>query len=186
MRALTASSDTEGAGDGGLRSTVRAARTYGERAVSHSGDLVAGRSRKRRTDPVRGRVNAEEVVLGTVTLPGLERSVADARGFLRGLLAPGEVLDDLTLVVSELVCNAITHTRSRDDGKVTVTLVQGSGVLLLEVTDDGADGARPVLKDEDGGESGRGIRVVDALASRWAFRQDPDHTTVWAEFDRRT
>lgn len=150
--------------------------------MSHSGDLVAGRSRKRRTDPVRGRVNAEEVVLGTVTLPGLERSVADARGFLRGLLAPGEVLDDLTLVVSELVCNAITHTRSRDDGKVTVTLVQGPGVLLLEVTDDGADGARPVLKDEDGGESGRGIRVVDALASRWAFRQDPDHTTVWAEF----
>jgi hypothetical protein len=64
----------------------------------------------------------------------------------------------------------------------TKGLVQGPGVLLLEVTDDGADGARPVLKDEDGGESGRGIRVVDALASRWAFRQDPDHTTVWAEF----
>src|SRR5260370_41417043 len=81
-------------------------------------------------------VNAEGVVLGTVTLPGLKRSVADARGFLRELLAPGEVLDDLTLVGSELVGNASTHTGSRDDGKVTVTVVQGPGGLLLEVTED--------------------------------------------------
>src|SRR5260370_24232548 len=65
--------------------------------------------------------NAEGVVPGTVTLPGLKRSVADARGFLRGLLAPGEVLDHVTLVVSELVCNAIPPTPSRADSQGTVT-----------------------------------------------------------------
>jgi hypothetical protein len=46
-------------------------------------------------------MNAEEVVLGTITLPGLRRSVAYARSFRRGLLPPCHpALDDLTMVVA--------------------------------------------------------------------------------------
>lgn len=124
------------------------------------------------------------VVLGQITLPGRRRSVAHARTFLRDLL-PREhpIIDDLVTVGSETVCNAVTHTASgRAEGRVTVVLLVDCGTYRLEVTDDGADGTRPCLKAEDGGESGRGMRIVDALTQRWGYREDGARTVVWAEF----
>ncbi|WP_433473304.1 ATP-binding protein [Spirillospora sp. CA-142024] len=122
------------------------------------------------------------VVLGTITLPGVRRSVWYARRFLRDLLPPGHpVLDDLVTVGSETVCNAITHTASGDGGRVTVSLLAGRDVYRLEVADDGAGGGRPRLKAETGAESGRGLRVVEALSESWGFRTDGDRTVVWAE-----
>ncbi|GAA2129100.1 hypothetical protein GCM10009727_20350 [Actinomadura napierensis] len=85
-------------------------------------------------------------------------------------------------VVSELVCNAVTHTASGDGGQVTVSLLAGSDCLRLEVADDGAGGRRPRLKGETGAESGRGLRIVDALTRGWGFRPDGPRTVVWAEF----
>ncbi|WP_165970742.1 ATP-binding protein, partial [Actinomadura sp. 6K520] len=58
----------------------------------------------------------------------------------------------------------------------------GDGVYRLEVADDGAAGVRPHVKAEVGAESGRGMRIVAALASRWGFRADGHRTVVWAEF----
>ncbi|WP_433462963.1 ATP-binding protein [Spirillospora sp. CA-128828] len=122
------------------------------------------------------------VVVGTITLPGVRRSVGYARRFLRDLLPPGHpVLDDLVTVGSETVCNAITHTASGDGGRVTVSLLAGGDVYRLEVADDGAGGGRPRLKAETGAESGRGLRVVEALSESWGFRADGDRTVVWSE-----
>ncbi|MFD0536417.1 ATP-binding protein [Actinomadura luteofluorescens] len=122
-------------------------------------------------------MSGELVVLGAVTLPGVHRSVRNARRFLRDMLPPGHPgLDDLMTVGSETVCNAITHTASGDGGWVTVSLLAGEGVHRLEVADDGADGRRPRVKAEDGSESGRGMRVVEALSDRWGYRTDGDRT----------
>ncbi|MBO2459319.1 ATP-binding protein [Actinomadura violacea] len=119
------------------------------------------------------------VVVGALTLPGVGRSVGHARRFLRDMLPPDHPgLDDLVTVVSELVCNAVTHTVS---GRVTVSLLAGDGLLRLEVADEGG-GGRPRLGAETGGESGRGLRIVDALARSWGFRPDGPGTVVWAEF----
>ncbi|MGI8333978.1 ATP-binding protein [Actinomadura scrupuli] len=150
------------------------------------------------------------VVLGTVTLPGTLRSVAYARSFLRDLLPPGDpALDDVVLVGSETVCNAITHTASgQPGGTVTVGLAGGCGVYRLEVADEGSGGARPLPRPgggpedgarpgtasggrpetwpEDGAESGRGLRIVRALSLRWGFHEDGDRTIVWAEFPAPT
>lgn len=125
-------------------------------------------------------------VLGTITLPGVRPSVAYARGFLRDMLPVGAAaLDDLVLVGSETVCNAITHTRSgATGGRVTVRLLEGAGVYRLEVADDGAGGARPYVRSENGAENGRGMRIVEELASDWGFRADGDRTIVWVEFAR--
>jgi anti-sigma regulatory factor (Ser/Thr protein kinase) len=125
----------------------------------------------------------ELVVIGTITLPGTQRSVAHARSFLRDLLPPGDpVLDDLVLVGSETVCNAVAHTASGSaGGTVTVTLAAGCGVYRLEVADEGADGARPCPRPENGAESGRGLRIVKELSLRWGFHEDGDRTIVWAE-----
>lgn len=126
----------------------------------------------------------DPVVLGTITLPGVRRSVAHARKFVRDTVPYGHlVTDDMVTVASETVCNAITHTASgRSGGRVTVVLAAGSGMYRLEVTDDGADGARPYVKAENGTESGRGMRIVDALAHRWGYQAVGDRTVVWAEF----
>ena len=123
------------------------------------------------------------VVVGTLTLPGELRSVRHARWFLRDLLPPDlPGLHDLVTVGSETVSNAITHTASGDGGRVTVSLLAGGDVYRLEVADDGAGGGRPHLKAETGAESGRGLRVVDALADTWGFRTDGDRTVLWAQF----
>ncbi len=122
------------------------------------------------------------VVLGEITLPGVRRSVGVARNFVRDL-ADLPSVDDLVTAVSEMVANAVTHTASGlRDGRVTVVLSAGDGVLRLEVADDGAAGGRPHVKAEVGAETGRGMRIVEALSARWGFRADGPRTVVWAEF----
>ncbi|GAA4242655.1 hypothetical protein GCM10022254_76450 [Actinomadura meridiana] len=126
------------------------------------------------------------LVLGALTLPGVRRSVGYARQFLRDMVSQDHPrLDDLVTVVSEIVCNAIVHSDSGGGGVVTVSLLAGGGVYRLEVADDGGRG-RPRVKAEDGGESGRGLRVVEALADGWGFRTDGNHTVVWAEFGEKS
>ena len=149
--------------------------------------LAAGRSRRGggTVDGVR-----DEGVLGEVTLPGERKSVRCARSFVRtavlGLVGPDDpLLDDMVTVVSETVANAVTHTASgREGGRVTVVVSVRGGVFRVEVADGGAGGARPHVKEEVGAETGRGLRIVDALAARWGFRADGHRTVVWAEFVR--
>ncbi|WP_165950513.1 ATP-binding protein [Actinomadura sp. GC306] len=118
----------------------------------------------------------------------MRRSVGCARSFVREAVlghspADERLLDDLVTVVSETVSNAVTHTASGlAGGEVTVVLSLVDGVYRLEVADDGAAGARPHVKAEVGAESGRGMRIVAALAARWGFRADGPRTVVWAEF----
>jgi anti-sigma regulatory factor (Ser/Thr protein kinase) len=127
------------------------------------------------------------VVLATITLPGVRPSVAHARRFVRDTVPYGHpVTDDMIAVASETVCNAITHTASgRAGGRVTLAIAAGNDVYRLQVTDDGAGGAHPYVKAENGTESGRGMRIVDALAHRWGYRTAGDRTVVWALFPAR-
>jgi anti-sigma regulatory factor (Ser/Thr protein kinase) len=123
------------------------------------------------------------VVLGAVTLPGVSKSVGCARGFVRGLLPELPGLDDVVMAVSETVANAVTHTASGlDGGLVTVVVAVAPGTVRVEVTDDGAFGARPYVKNDPGAESGRGMRIVQGLAARWGYRADGSRTVVWTEF----
>ncbi|MEU8342550.1 Anti-sigma regulatory factor (Ser/Thr protein kinase) [Actinomadura meyerae] len=127
-------------------------------------------------------------LLAVLTLPGVERSVRHARLFLRDTLVPDHIapgdalLGDMALVLDEFACNGIRHTASGRGGKIHISLRAGDGVLRAEVTDEGAGGARPVLRDAADGESGRGLLIVEALASRWGYRADGARTTVWADF----
>jgi anti-sigma regulatory factor (Ser/Thr protein kinase) len=130
----------------------------------------------------------ELTLLAELTLPGTERSVRLARAFLRDTLVPAyvapgdELLDDVVLVVDELAANGVRHTASGRGGTISIAVLVGDGVLRAEVTDDGAGGATPVLRAASNGESGRGLHIVDALASRWGHRTCGVRTTVWAEF----
>jgi anti-sigma regulatory factor (Ser/Thr protein kinase) len=123
------------------------------------------------------------VVIGEITLPGVRRAVGCARSFVRNVVPDHPALDDMVTVVSETVANAIAHTASgREGGLVTVVVAIGAGAYRLEVADGGAGGGCPHVKAEAGAETGRGMRIVDALAARWGYRADGARTVVWAEF----
>jgi anti-sigma regulatory factor (Ser/Thr protein kinase) len=125
----------------------------------------------------------ERVVIGAVAVPGVRRSVGVARRLVRDMAPDLPGLDDLVLVVSELVANAVTHTASGDEGgRVAIVLTVGGGVYRLEVADGGGADGSPHVKADPGAETGRGMRIVDALATRWGYRLDGARTVVWAEF----
>lgn len=88
-----------------------------------------------------------------------------------------EAADDMGLIVTELVANAIRHG---DPDGVSVMLTVWDGVAVLQVEDD--NGGRPAVRqttEED--EAGRGLVLVRALADRWGCRPGTcGRRTVWA------
>jgi anti-sigma regulatory factor (Ser/Thr protein kinase) len=116
-------------------------------------------------------------VLGTLTLPGSERSVAYARRFVRDMIgADHPALDDAELCTSELVANALTHTASK---QVTVTVARDAGNPRISVADDGAGGQVPYVREDPLAEDGRGMLIVAALATDWGVETGDHGTTTW-------
>lgn len=92
----------------------------------------------------------------------------------------GDLADTVTLLVSELVTNAVVHAGS--DVEVMVRLT--ATAARIEVTDASADGVAPrdATPEED---SGRGLALVGNLARRWGVRAAPGGgKTVWFEIER--
>lgn len=88
--------------------------------------------------------------------------------------APWDRIDDVVLMVSELVANAVRHG-PHDAGGVTVRVLRDTGVLRVEV-EDGGTGWGP-----GGVPAGSlGLRIVAALAHRWGVTAEPT-TVVWFE-----
>lgn len=116
-------------------------------------------------------------VLGTLTLPGDERSVAYARRFVRDTIgADHPALDDAELCTSELVTNALVHAASK---QVTVTVAREANVLRISVADDGAGGRVPYVHDDPLAENGRGMLIVSVLATEWGAEAGDEGTTTW-------
>lgn len=115
--------------------------------------------------------------LGELALPPEVVSVTRARHYLREtLLAHGvqECVDDAELAVSELVANAVKHActplllaMSVDDDQLTVSVADGHRELAAQV------------QREPLAESGRGLRIVAAVASAWGLDQHDDGKTLW-------
>jgi anti-sigma regulatory factor (Ser/Thr protein kinase) len=115
-----------------------------------------------------------------VSLPADARSVAAARLLLRTALDGhrSAAVEDAVLMISELVTNAVRHTR--DVVLVLVTLHRAT--LRVDVSDN--DPTMPVAPDaEDNATSGRGLRIVQALADHWGITPTADGKTIWFEID---
>ena len=90
----------------------------------------------------------------------------------------GGLCDDAALIVSELVCNAVRHAGT----DIGLTLTARREGLRMEVSDGSTQPIRPRIAtpaDQDG----RGLALVDALASHHGVRSSPGGKTVWAELD---
>lgn len=127
------------------------------------------------------------VLLGSLTIPGRPEHVAEARAFATEKLGDDcACADTAVLLTSELVTNALTHSDScRDGGTVTVTLIAIPGGIRAEVIDDGGTTV-PVLRSArpwpaELAESGRGLQLVEMLATRWNYCRDEAGTVTWFE-----
>ena len=124
-----------------------------------------------------------------ISLPSEPAAVGQARRWAGNQLAamydqppattydrPDSVVDDIELVVSELVSNAI-QTRTH---RLDLALEAHHRSLRVEATDD-APGLPTRRQPSPDALRGRGLTIVEAIASHWGV--DPHHggKTVWAE-----
>jgi anti-sigma regulatory factor (Ser/Thr protein kinase) len=118
-----------------------------------------------------------------MNLDGSRQSPAAARAMAADVVADlhlERVADDLALVVSELVTNAIRYAQppveieiETSDDAVTVAVGDGSP---------GRPSPREVADDEEGG---RGLTLIDLLAAETGVRPKPPGKTIWAALLRR-
>ncbi|MFQ6146841.1 ATP-binding protein [Streptomyces seoulensis] len=113
-------------------------------------------------------------------------SPAQARRLTRARLTGWSVCEDTcdtaTLVVSELVTNAIVHTAS---SRVVCELSDGPDLVRIAVRDEGCAPGEPhpsPQRPEE--EHGRGLMLVEALSHAWGTREHGPGLVVWAELPR--
>jgi anti-sigma regulatory factor (Ser/Thr protein kinase) len=123
-----------------------------------------------------------------IGLPPVPQSARTARRFAHATLIAWRLdarADDIDLVVSELITNALLHARSGPrppDAEIRLELEQHGNVLTCRVAD---SSCLPPAKEDasTSAESGRGLLLVDALSTSWGWHQGPGGKYVWAEFD---
>ncbi|WP_157515838.1 ATP-binding protein [Nocardiopsis trehalosi] len=131
------------------------------------------------------------IATGCYRLPGAAASAGAARRFTTAVLGRTHpVLDDAHLVVTELVANAVEHTRSGlPGGDVDVAIDVRVGSVRIGVTDAGrlpAAGTPAVSGSACASvlEGGRGLFLVESFAHTWGFTCHPGPErgcTVWAQ-----
>lgn len=125
-------------------------------------------------------------LLGVTDLLGRPESVSMAREYVRRKLGEGHpALDDVTLLVSEVVTNAVIHSDSRGGGKVTLAIADCHDLVHVDVVDAGGDTV-PHVRGDLFAESGRGLVLVETLSHRWNVREDAGGRTVWFQVKYKT
>ena len=127
-------------------------------------------------------------------LPPRASSAAEARAATRHFLAslqdrrqgerPPTAVDEeaAVLAVSELVSNAILHAGAVP-GDIELRLEARAGALHIEVED--GDPRPPVRAGDNAGrDRGRGLLIVDRLASRWGWSTIAENgKAVWCDIE---
>jgi anti-sigma regulatory factor (Ser/Thr protein kinase) len=118
------------------------------------------------------------VTSASFTLLPVMRSSVSARETLRAVLgtwADEGIRADAALLLTELVANCVRHARSA----MVIRLTVEPDLLRAEVRDGSVLNPLPREPDEHGG---RGVLILDALASSWGVVEHPGAgKTVWFE-----
>jgi len=105
----------------------------------------------------------------------VRHSIADD---LVGHAVARDSIDDVVLVASELVGNAVVHTGVVDDD-LDVSWELEPGAVVIRVADPSGDLPRPRPADA-AVTGGRGLAIVAAIASDWGVHRSPAGKEVWA------
>ena len=123
----------------------------------------------------RGENLVVELPVGPMAGPGARRAL-----LARDEPLPGSVRDDVLLLVTELVTNAVLHSGAGPDTLVRVELRPGKDMVWVSVSDDGTGfAAEPPLERKE--TDGWGLALVDRIAKRWAIAPTGSGTCAWFE-----
>jgi anti-sigma regulatory factor (Ser/Thr protein kinase) len=90
-----------------------------------------------------------------------------------------ECIDDVVLVASELVGNAVTHAPARIDAELGISWDVEPDCVVVRVLDGSPElPRRRTTNDTD--TRGRGLFIVAALARDWGVRRTDRGKQVWA------
>ncbi|MBO9520208.1 MAG: ATP-binding protein [Nocardioidaceae bacterium] len=142
------------------------------RALLHLARRPVGPARRPETAPGELSVTRE--------FPAELTAVADARHLLTATLLDwglrADQVETAVLCLSELVTNAVIHAH----GGCAVRVALLDRLLTVRVSDSGVAGALPL---EPSGDPlrvhGRGLLLVEALATRWGHEAGADGVSVW-------
>jgi anti-sigma regulatory factor (Ser/Thr protein kinase) len=103
----------------------------------------------------------------------VRRELGDA---LQRRHVPDDAHEAVLLVANELAANAVEH----GEGPVDVRATFSDGSVRIAVGDASADPPR-LRAPSTSSLRGRGLQVVDALATSWHWSTDGTGKTVWAD-----
>jgi anti-sigma regulatory factor (Ser/Thr protein kinase) len=96
-----------------------------------------------------------------------------------GLWGLTDLVDDVEVVAGELASNVVRHVG--EGTAATLVLAVGDGRLRLEAHD-GSHAIPAVGQPGDYDESGRGLRLLTALAADWGTLLTASGKAIWCEF----
>jgi PAS domain S-box-containing protein len=113
------------------------------------------------------------------------RAVGGVRSLLRRLLnswrLPELLSSDIELLTSELITNSVVHAATTTD--VTIRF---DGVTVRVAARDRSHATPAVSSPAPEAEGGRGVWLVESLASAWGVEPLPDGKRVWFDIDTRS
>lgn len=144
--------------------------------------LLTARRRRRQEPPagIATTLAAGDPIVRV--LPGTPDQAAVARRIVDRALGLGHPRrHDVRLAVTELVTNAIRHSRSGQfGGELVLAVVLSRATIRIDVRDQGSKTLPQFTHGEAIG--GRGLPLVDRLGDRWGFVREWDRScTVWVE-----
>ncbi|HET7734435.1 MAG TPA: ATP-binding protein [Nocardioidaceae bacterium] len=123
--------------------------------------------------------------VGTYPLPVDATAPGLARRLLRQALADSSVNDDVLdaalLCLSELVTNVVMHAGRPPS--MDVDLTEGTLTVTIHHDSAGPDTSALVAEPDPLRISGRGLELVDAVASAWGSESRSTGTTTWFQLD---
>lgn len=125
-------------------------------------------------------------VIGRHTFPGKPIAVGEARTWAEQVLREHgfDDLEDTILLVSEIVTNAVVHTFSYGRS-IDILIGVTDEAIIVEVLDDGSSSAPRLKRPKSTTIHGRGLTLVEALASKWGTDLHGDGgRSVWFEMSR--
>jgi anti-sigma regulatory factor (Ser/Thr protein kinase) len=105
------------------------------------------------------------------------RALLDGNGML-----PAPIRDDVLLLVSELVTNAVRHAGAGPERPLRLQLLRGPRWVVVAVADEGPGFTWRPTSPSPGNESGGwGLFLVDQIADRWGVERTTPGSCVWFE-----
>ena len=112
---------------------------------------------------------------GGRTAPARARKALDA---FNGSVS--DAADDLRLLVTELVTNAVVHANAGPDTSIGVRVEAAPDTIRGEIVHPGPRFQAEPRPDEQK----FGLYLVEQLADRWGLEPDESQSRIWFELDR--